>query len=72
MKDKKERGGPPVKAKPSPTTNPKASRSEDSMPKVLTIQGAISFLEKRGFIVIPKSDIAHVPVKYLAFESRLK
>ena len=32
----------------------------------------VLFLDKRGFVIVHKNDVAHVAVRYLAFESRLK
>lgn len=32
----------------------------------------VLYLDKRGFVIVHKNDVAHVAVKFLAFESRLK
>ena len=32
----------------------------------------ILYLDKKGFVIVHRNDVAHVAVRYLAFESKLK
>ena len=50
----------------------KARKMEKLMGTRALLTRFVLFLDKRGFVIVHRNDIAHVAVKYLAFESKLK
>ena len=50
----------------------KARKMEKIMGTRALLTRFVLFLDKRGFVIVHRNDVAHVAVKYLAFESRLK